>query len=238
MHIWRFVRAFVREIGRRQLRQRRLGVVADLVQEFREGLRQRRDRVRLEQVRAVVDGNVDAIIVQHRAEGQVELGRAQVQPGQIRDRRLAQRRVVSGRLVEAAVDLHQRVVAERAVRGQHLHQPVERHLRVFVDVQARSAHAAQQFREAPRRGHVAADHHDVQAETDQVLQTRSAVCHRCGHADVRLPSETRQQQVVRRHEHHERRAPMPGRELAHRARGSLRHLEPVSRAAEGLHRRA
>ncbi len=164
------------------------------------------DRLGVEQVGAVLDGQVQPVRTWQELEDQVEPGR---RAGQLLlgDPQAADFPRPHHRVLQHHQRLHQRGAARVPVRLQFLHQPVERHLVVAERVQHGLPDGGQELLEGQRAVHGRPQHHRVDEQPDQILQFRPAPAGGDrAHRDVPLVAVPRQQQLHRGEQGHEQRA--------------------------------
>ncbi|AKK67737.1 hypothetical protein NZ30_10235 [Xanthomonas translucens pv. undulosa] len=192
-----------------QLRQARIGVRADGLQQ----LQQLRDvalhAVAVEQCGGISETPAERVAVMLHGQGEIEFGavlasaqRCDLQTGQ------GQRLVLLHR-IQTEHHLVDRGMAERARRLHDLDDPLERQVLVVLRAQHRIAHLLQPVAQRGLRRHLEAQRHGVDEQADQGLHLAARAAGDGGADDqIRFAAEPRQQQRPRRQQHAEQRAAM------------------------------
>ena len=204
-----------RPCHQRQLAQARAAADAtghDLPQQRAVVVEQALDRLPIEQVGRVAEGQPDALAHRH-AQREVEL-----RGGALAAERAQAQRVghapLGGALLHVVVEhrLEQRRLARHALRLQGVDDARERHVLVGLRVEHALPDLGQQRLERQRARQLGTNHRRVDEEADQRLDLDPlAPAQRNPDADVALPAVTMQQRVEGRQQGHEQRRVMMAR---------------------------
>ncbi|BDU21802.1 hypothetical protein DYGSA30_32590 [Dyella sp. GSA-30] len=161
------------------------------------------DRMRLEQLGAVLETAEQALLALGQGQRQVELGRGALalQHGH---RQARHGHLAHGHVLQHQHHLEQRRVTGVPLRLQDLDQLLERYILVGISIQGVLSHLLQQAVEIEREIDLGTQHQRIDEEADQVLDVGTvAIGDRRADADVALPRIAGQQHIERSAQRHE-----------------------------------
>ncbi|MQY31999.1 hypothetical protein NRB56_76120 [Nocardia sp. RB56] len=192
-------------------------VVGDRTQNTQQPRRERRHRLRIEQIRRIIPRQrqpTGRILTHGQLHIELRRGHRHIHHRELQARQHHSRRITGAGRLERQRHLEQRMPRLRPHRRHHIHQLLERHISMRERRHIHRPHPPQQALERLLRRHLRPQHQRVHEHPHHIIQsTITTTGDRRPHRDVPAPGQSGRPHRQHRMHHHEQRHPTRLRHL-------------------------